>query len=403
MIVVIPVHNQARNLFKVLHGYLKQTVMPKHLILVLDRCTDNSIDVAAAFKVNFEVRLTTLHVIDTKDYANIVGFGAGRTRDVGIAYALANEFEGNFLFSDGDCIPSEKLVEHHERQLAVENPRVTCGLRYETVPNGEKISFPLIEDSNINCNVQDDLRTNADYCKNRVFGEGYDRLVLDHEIFERSWICWSCNLGMNRAAINLCKIVNGMLSGDVDRVFNSDFDGRWGGEDGFVGLTIYRCGGETVALSRESHVTHIWHQRSHTNNDHMIMVYNKDTQLKQAIINERVPADISVVESIIPAASRDFNIHVMENIADYFPSAVIARVLTLLPDSMFVTAAVTLISSGFVLFKGSTSGTYFEEPRDFLDVECEKARMTAAYLTISVHGSEYGTPIPLDFQNGEQA
>ena len=76
MIVVIPIHNQGKNLAHVLSAYMVQTVMPEHIILVCDRCTDISKDLASSFISKFAVFDCVLHVIDTNG-SNVTGFGAG--------------------------------------------------------------------------------------------------------------------------------------------------------------------------------------------------------------------------------------------------------------------------------------------------------------------------------------
>ena len=67
-------------------------------------------------------------------------------------------------------------------------------------------------------------------------------------------------------------------------VFNSQFDGKWGGEDGFVALAIFRSGGNVVMLDPNIHVTHIWHPRGHTNDSHLYVVEAMDIRLRSCIL-----------------------------------------------------------------------------------------------------------------------
>jgi hypothetical protein len=221
----------------------------------------------------------------------VSGFGAGRTRDIGVSYSIDKRLGDKFLFTDGDCIPSSELVAHHAQQLDVPGPRITCGQRWETLGPSQTAAYELMKPTSFGELVQGDMRLYASWCRGRVFGFGYDRLVIDPVVFRQSWICWSCNLGMNLAAIQLCWEANGFISGDVKRVFNSAFDGRWGGEDGFVGNILFRYGGSVVALSERSQVTHLWHERKHTNLDHLGLLAELDLKLGQAMHDRSLPCD----------------------------------------------------------------------------------------------------------------
>ena len=325
MIVVIPVHNQAHNMAPVLRAYLAQSKAPKHIVLVLDRCTDNSRDIAEHYISKFDAVGCTLHVIDKG--IETPGFGAGSTRDAGIRYAIEQGLEGDFLFSDGDCVPSNGLVAHHGELLASELPRITCGLRYETIPQDQVADFPLAGEDMNGMRVQTDLRQHAPYCAGIVFGDNYDRLVIHPEVFKSSWICWSCNLGMNRAAIDLCHSVNGLMEGDEYRVFNSAFDGQWGGEDGFVGLTLFYCGGETVALSPRSWVTHLWHPRSHTNIEHMYVVKAKECALIGMALSGHIPNDPTVYRGMQVLGTSALDLTMLDNTAEVVPSRMQEKLL----------------------------------------------------------------------------
>ena len=124
MIVVIPIHNQEANIQRVLDGYMKQSERPKHVVLVFDRCTDASKSIAAAYLMKFKLLDMDLHLVDTAQFVGVNGFGAGRTRDIGVNYAIDKRLGEQFLFTDGDCIPSIDLVAHHAQQLCVSAPRL---------------------------------------------------------------------------------------------------------------------------------------------------------------------------------------------------------------------------------------------------------------------------------------
>ena len=387
MIVIIPIHNQARNIGIVLNAYLHQTLMPRHIIMVCDRCTDSSYDIANTYKEAFSINGCILHVINTSCYG-ITGFGAGATRDAGLQYAMHNKISGLYLFSDGDCIPSPDLVRHHKEQLNIDTPRITCGLRYETVPNDIKADFPLLEDISIlGMPIQDDLRMNAEWCKNKVFGNGYDRLVINPIIFESSWICWSCNLGMNQAAVDACRHANGIMDGDLNRVFNSSFDGKWGGEDGFVGLIMLRMGGSTVALSRRSYVTHLWHKRGHTNQEHLLMVSRKDYSLMTMCESGLINADATVVHGMRKFNKDNFNIEYIESTKKVLPSNIINNIGSLYSEP-FMKEAIYLMASGIIRYKGDIPTLVNTGNKEDQNKRCWWAKGMIPWIQIKVNGKE---------------
>jgi hypothetical protein len=387
MIVIIPIHNQERNLKLVLSAYLNQTLKPKAVILVCDRCTDSSSIIANNYKQTFSNAGCRLHVIDTSG-SNLLGFGAGHTRDVGIQYALNEGFKGPFLFSDGDCVPSPGLVEHHERQLQVPQPRVTCGLRYETVPEHEDPAFPLTGEYVNGLRVQDDLRLNASWCKHFVFGKGFDRLVLNPQVFEKSWICWSCNLGMNLSAVEACRKVNGIIDGDVNRVFNSSFDGRWGGEDGFVGLTMFRLGHEVVALHGRSYVTHIWHPRNHINQDHLLLVARKDANLLALCVDGTLDAEPTVLTGLRRLTEGAFDLGFLESTTKIESGRVLGKVAELFQEP-FISEAIKLLLPGTLRYRGGIPTFHVEGDREALGKRCYWARSMMPWLNVAVNGDEF--------------
>jgi hypothetical protein len=354
------------------------------MVLVCDRCTDSSAIIADSYSLAFSAIGCTLHVIDTKD-SSLKGFGAGRTRDVGVQYAKRHDLSGPYIFSDGDCVPSPELVAHHKEQLTVNHPRITCGLRYETVPSSETAAFPVLAHTLLGMPVQDDLRLNAAWCKHLVFGSGFDRLVLNPQVFERSWICWSCNLGMNDEAIDVCYNANGILDGDENRIFNSAFDGRWGGEDGFVGLTMFRMGHEVVALHRRSHVTHIWHPRAHTNQEHLILVARKDAVLVARCVDATLNADATTLTGLRRLESGGFDLGFLEMATVIEPNRLLGEVASLYKEP-FVAEAIMLLLAGTVRYKGGLPLLKYEGDRNVLGDKCYWARSMMPWINVAVNG-----------------
>lgn len=399
MIVVIPIHNQVRNIDLVLQAYLNQTKIPAHLIMVFDRCTDGSYDLACTYRSRFKKAGCWLHLVDATN-SPVKGFGAGRTRDVGIQYAMSQRLAGSFLFSDGDCVPSPELVAHHAEILNTQNPRITCGLRYETVPSGQSPEFPIIPNIVVGgMPVQDDLRLNAEWCRNLVFGNGYDRLVINPQVFEKSWICWSCNLGMNQAAINVCQRANGILDGDESRVFNSSFDGRWGGEDGFVGLTMFRTGNEVIALYGRSYVTHLWHPRNHTNQEHLILVAEKDRLLKEYCSDNTIPADATILTGLLhPPTADALDIGYLETTDVIKPGTLLSKVIDLYRED-FIYETLALLFSGAIKYSGAVPTRKYTGDRDVLGRKCAWAKGTLPWLQVELYEGEFSVAVPVIAQD----
>lgn len=390
MIVIIPIRNQRTNIPYVLSAYLAQSKAPAHIVLVLDRCTDDSKDVAKAFVSKLDVVGCKLHIVEKPD-SKEVGFGAGSTRDYGIRYALSEGLEGDFLFSDGDCIPSHFLVEHHTALISSELPRVVCGLRYETIPSTEDATFPLVGDYVMGMPVQADLRTSADYCAGLVFGENYDRLVLNPDVIRNSWVCWSCNMSLNRAAIDLCYAVNGAMDGDENRVFNSAFDGNWGGEDGFVGATVFHCGGEVVTASSKSWVTHIWHERNHTNIEHMKLVLSKELRLIDMAMDNMVPCDPTVYKSNGVYAFDSLDADWFDKIAEIIPNKVQNKVLAAInrPNDEELTVVICLILTGLLKYQGAQAIQTYIGDRELRNQHIHALKWSIKRLRIGVSSAGY--------------
>jgi hypothetical protein len=132
------------------------------------------------------------------------------------------------------------------------------------------------------------------------------------------------------------------------RVFCKAFDGKWGGEDGFVGLTVFRRGGRLVMLGRKSYVTHQWHSRSHTNNDHLLYVDTMDHALMTAINQTKI---LEAPKTYVTFA-RMVNDPSIEEAAQHvayasFPPH-LAQVMSLFPkDSLFLSVVPLFISTSF--------------------------------------------------------
>lgn len=177
------------------------------------------------------------------------GFYAGRNRDAGIRYVLDKYGPCDFVFVDGDCIPSPNLIEHHSEVLAYHTPMITCGYRV-----------------NLKDPPQGDRRFTGPMVGTRLFVAHNDRLIMNINDIKSHNVCWSCNLGINYAAVLRIQEANKTLAPEskTPRVFSEVFDGQWGGEDTLCGVAAFRtsCGIAMLDPLR-SCVNHIEHPTKH--------------------------------------------------------------------------------------------------------------------------------------------
>lgn len=297
--VIVPVHNQENNMLRVVHGYLKQSLMPTYLVFVLDRCTDSSKQILELFTDEFAGLGTTLVILETDP--NQSGFGAGRTRDHGVEWVLSNTETGCFVFTDGDCIPHPLLVEKHKAAQFIpteleghesNDAVVVCGARFDRMPDNSLVPDPRL----VSC-----------YNTDMVFLDGFNRYVFNPIVVENSWACWSCNMSLNYSAVLLTRKINKKLTG-LERVFCSVFDGNWGGEDGFVALTLFRTGNHVVMMNPLIYVTHIWHERTRENNSHLYLVDAMDQSLRTLLARDlpELNANATIFNGLVLPPTRNY-------------------------------------------------------------------------------------------------
>lgn len=230
--IIIPIHNQAHHIKNIISGYENQTLKPSKIIMILDRCTDNSIEICSEIKSS----------IPFEWYVKNEGtnFSAGMTRDFG----LEKSDSEYVIFTDGDCYPSPELVEKHLECLKYPFPIISCGKRYLETEDGK---------------IENDERCLID-------GSGFiddvnGRVMINTERTQKHIMTYSCNLGMNKKALEVCKSSNDFLVGSK-RVFNPIFDGTWGGEDNLISYQVSVYGGYISLCDSKCFVTHKWHVKS---------------------------------------------------------------------------------------------------------------------------------------------
>lgn len=168
------------------------------------------------------------------------GFLAGKCRDIGLTAAYSAG-HSEFLFCDGDCVPQGGFVSAHSRVLGCPEPVITIGRRLEK-----------------QYGWMDRRECEPDLMNLGLF-RGKGALVSNVSLVNRCIVTWSCNMGMNRKAADRIYRFNLRYFGER-RAFLSRFDGRWGGEDSFLGIEawITRCLMQFVSapLSGVSHMDH---------------------------------------------------------------------------------------------------------------------------------------------------
>lgn len=275
-IVIVPSHNQANNISKIIKGYEKQTIIPDLLLFVFDRCSDNSRQEFLRQKTSLNLKC----IIKNEG----VNFSAGMTRDYGIDYVVKNfpEYK-TLIFTDGDCIPSEKLIELHVNCLSQSSiPAVSCGRRIMIDKVGVEVEDERIDNS---------------WANQYSFTDRNARLLVSNRVTLDSIFTYSCNLAFNNSAVKLCKNINLSIS-NSDRVFNPEFDGSWGGEDNFISDCLFRTGNNILLTSKDCYVKHIWHgESSRTGLEIKKQILRRlSNSLKHLIIIGEVSGDYTIFE-----------------------------------------------------------------------------------------------------------
>lgn len=237
--IVIPMHNQAHNVDAIMQALSAQTMRPKEIIIVADRCVDATVARVMSCMRDVQTQVKIVHKDGSEE-----GFWAGQTRNAGIEEATGL----GVLLLDGDCVPTETWLEAHVTALAkTHGPAVTFGLRKDQTHAGSEEFRP-------------DTRTYRSSVP--IFWKDTDAVVVSREPVFNHMATWSCNLGLNRAAIDLIKGLND------GHVFSPNLTtGVWGGEDTYLGIQVWDNNGTLVAVNPErGHVKHIWHTRQGTSN-----------------------------------------------------------------------------------------------------------------------------------------
>ena len=272
--VIIPLYKQSANWSKIISALRKQSVKPDCLYVMLDRPSDdkaspsplitqtnadtNCIDEIS--KINstvteFDIKLSIIDSIPNSlnQYTlNEPIFRAGSIRNIGIDKACSDGCD-IFIFIDGDCIPQTDLIKSHIDACNTQLPVLSVGRRRES-------KYRWMDQREVESNL----------VHLGLFSRNTN-IVNNPELLKKCLIVWSCNIALNYNAIRLIKKFNKIYY-NKEEIFNTAFDGKWGGEDSFLGITAWECRIFITTLGNlKSGVEHIDHARSES-------IYNKNNK-----------------------------------------------------------------------------------------------------------------------------
>lgn len=214
-----------------------QTILPDAIVFVFDR-----VDIPDMTEYNnngynvYSVRSDPDPTIPKYRSGEIY---AGHTRNTGITF-IENKIPDYdaILFIDGDCIPQPELIDSHRYICSSDIPILSCGKRRESDHgwHDRREKFGRLHSIGI-------FRR--------------DIIINDLSLLKDGLIVWSCNIAMNRKCITLIKQFNDTYFGKSE-VFNSHFNGGWGGEDSFLGIMAHAARVFIHVISRGA-VEHIYH------------------------------------------------------------------------------------------------------------------------------------------------
>jgi hypothetical protein len=193
----------------------------------------------------FNIKMTVIESIpDSIKRVNNTGniFRAGSIRNMGLGIAV-NDGCDIFIFIDGDCIPQTDLVKSHVDVCNTQLPVLSIGRRRES--KYRWLDQREVESSMVHLGLFTRKST----------------VLNNPELLKKCLIVWSCNMAINKSAVKIIERFNKTYY-NKDELFNSVFDGKWGGEDSFLGITACYCRIFITTIGNmKSGVEHIDHLR----------------------------------------------------------------------------------------------------------------------------------------------
>ena len=269
ILLAIPSKNQSQYIGDIIDHIGKMSVKPDHVLYFQDRPSAKEL---VEGKRLLPTRDGLIELVVSRSEPEIIGhpqmaygesqFLTGYIREQAIDYMLQNGYDA-VVFIDGDCLPEPELIEAHKAILCKETPVVTVGQRKEFMH--EWTDQRLAPDSKLDI-FSDEPR--------EVENEGY---------FVDSGVVWTCNFGMNRAAVMKLRELNKILYGR-EETFSSDFVGTWGGEDGFIGLECFYTLTPVIALPKgENGIKHQFHLRESAKYQHVAFIQYLEQHREQLL------------------------------------------------------------------------------------------------------------------------
>ncbi len=270
-IVIIPISYNYENLDLILDAYNKQTILPYRIIIVSNK------------KLNIDT-YNNLSIENILIDIDKNGFFAGLYRDTAVKYIMNKNYDfDNLIFTDGDCVPSKKLIEEHEKNLKLNN--LSCGIRY----------FDKYHDKNI----KDEREI--------LFYKNKNRNVIHPHLILGDTVVFSCNLAIDRKTMKDVIKINNKLSNDNNRLFNSEFDGCWGLEDNFLGIVVFKLYKDISLVNTSCNVQHIIHKSQ-----------RKSVSRNRSIMNKLVRKLNKYCKYTIVERNKDFVLPYNYNDKEYF-------------------------------------------------------------------------------------
>lgn len=248
--VIIPFYNQRKYWLKMFAALEEQTERPYCIYVAMDRQTPEDVEfvngVCKSGKNYYSVQ-------DLRDIPDYIGkpqefpdqelFLTGYRRNQCIDLAIQEGCD-TFIMFDGDCVPEKDLIKDHVALNSLDIPTIANGRRKE-----EKHGWLDQRD------VDPKMRSA------HLFNTCNGYVIHNPDLLRSCSITWSCNISMNMQAVKLIRKINRNYYGR-DEVFNSNFLGRWGGEDSFLGIQAIACKIFVTMLNTEfSGIRHIEHPR----------------------------------------------------------------------------------------------------------------------------------------------
>lgn len=249
-VLVVIYRNQSGNWDRISDGLMLLDPAPLAIVVAMDRPGNGDLVVVNEVTTKKGIYIDSISI--TQDVSvkmpNWDGksdpFLAGYVRNKAIDHVTDRyKTATNIIFIDGDCVPQSNLIGAHEKYLNSAYPVLSVGRRREQEYGWKD-------------------RREADPTLHHIglfSGAGF--LVQNTELLKNSLVVWSCNVGMNLTTIKLIRKFNKKYL-NRDEVFDSDFNGSWGGEDGFLGIIAWLCKIMITTISDvRSGVNHISHPR----------------------------------------------------------------------------------------------------------------------------------------------